>query len=1290
MLPSILQTGSQAFDNQLIKDTKDNMERIPFTHLHVHSQYSILDGAASVGDLVAKAKNDGMKALALTDHGTMFGIKEFFDTCRKNGIKPILGCETYVAARTIHDKTDSKLDGRGDHLILLAKNRTGYRNLLKLISIANIEGFYYKPRIDKNLLEQYHEGIIVTTACIGGEVPQKIIAGDIDGARESILWFKRVFGDDFYLELQRHPAEDPVLRKEVYENQILVNKALLAFSKELDVKVIAANDVHFTDAEDAEAHDLLICLNTGKDFDDEKRMRYTKQEWFKTTAEMNELFSDVPEALQNTMEIADKVEEYDLNSAPIMPFFPIPSDFGTFEGYKEKYPEEALREEFGDRYDALGGDYEHLIRVKLESDYLAHLTYEGAKDPSRYGDPIPDDVKERLDFELNTIKTMGFPGYFLIVQDFINAARDMGVLVGPGRGSAAGAAVSYCVGITNIDPIKHDLLFERFLNPDRISMPDVDIDFDDDGRQLVLDWVTKKYGQDKVAHICTFGTMAARLAIRDVGRVLKLPLPDTDKLAKLIPERPGTKLANAYDEVLKRERDAGSLEDAIKRIDNELRAARNAGKGKEESKLEVYKIFAERMLEARTNGEDKVLKTMNFACTLEGSVRQTGVHACGVLIGRDPLEQHIPLIPTKDEELMTTQYDGRFVEAIGLLKMDFLGLKTLSIIKETLENIKLSKNIDIDIEKLPPDDPETFELFSRGDTTAIFQFESPGMKKHLRALQPNRFEDLVAMNALYRPGPMEYIPDYIARKHGKQEINYDHPMMEPFLKDTYGITVFQEQVMLLSRALAGFTRGESDSLRKAMGKKLADLMAKLKVKFYEGCKRNEAFLKGCKEVNKEPDQLIEKIWKDWEAFASYAFNKSHSVCYAYVAYQTGYLKAHYPAEFMSGVLSRNLNDITKITTFMDECRRMGLEVLGPDVNESFRKFTVNAEGAIRFGMAGIKGVGAGAVEEIIRKREEGGAFKDIFDFVERVNLQTVNKKNLEALAAAGAFDNLGEINRAQFFAVSDGEEGTFIERLLRYGNRFQADKASNQVSLFGAADMTGAVKRPSIPKVPEFTSIEKLKREKELIGIYLSAHPLDRFRLELKHYCNTELSELSDLSAVNGRSFIVGGMVTGIRRGVTRVKENPFAIITIEDYSGSYDFALFGRDYNDYSKYHTVPDDGSIFLLIKGKVQPKKYRPDELETKINSISFLDDVLENHVRSLSLNVPVDKITEELVNELASVMLDNRGNVSLRFHVFDPVNEHNRVQLLSRSARIDLSQKDVLQFFDEHPELQINLS
>jgi len=844
---------------------------IPFAHLHVHSQYSILDGAASVNDLVNKAKTDGMKALALTDHGTMFGIKEFHASCKRMEIKPILGCETYVAARTINDKKD-KVDRSGHHLILLAKNKTGYRNLIKLISIANTDGFYYKPRIDKNLLEKYSEGLVISSSCLGGEIPTLLMNNHVKDAEESILWFKKIFGDDYYLELQRHPAEMPQQREDVYDNQVKVNEMIIPLAKKHNVKIIATNDVHFTNAEDADAHDLLICLNTGKDVDDPNRMRYTKQEWFKTQKEMNELFADVPEALANTAEIVDKIEEYELDSAPIMPVFPIPEEFGTEEQLKEEFTEEQLKEEFSEAaFNRLGG-YEKVIRVKLEAAYLRHLTLNGAKE--RYGDPIPEDVATRLEFELNTIKQMGYPGYFLITQDFINAAREMGVLVGPGRGSAAGAAVSYCTGITNIDPIKYDLLFERFLNPDRVSLPDVDIDFDDDGRQLALDYVTKKYGHDKVAHICTFGTMATKLAIRDVARVLKLPLPEADRLAKLVPDAP---------------------------------------------KMTFQKAFKESpdLKKEKTSDNPLVAKTIKFAETLEGSVRQTGVHACGILISRDPLTDHIPLMPTKDEEtLQTTQYDGRFVENIGLLKMDFLGLKTLSIIKETLENIKLSKGIEIDIDDIPWEDEKTFELFSHGETTAIFQFESDGMKKHLRDLKPNRFEDLVAMNALYRPGPMEYIPSYIARKHGRQKVDYDLPMMEKYLSDTYGITVFQEQVMLLSRLLAGFTRGDSATLRKAMGKKQKATMDKLKVKFQEGCKANFQFVDECKLKGKKPDDVIEKIWKDWEAFASYAFNKSHSVCYAYIAYQTGYLKAHYPAEFMAANLSRNLNNITDITKLM--------------------------------------------------------------------------------------------------------------------------------------------------------------------------------------------------------------------------------------------------------------------------------------------------------------------------------------------------------------------------------------
>ncbi len=1178
------------------------MSQLPFTHLHVHSQYSILDGAASIKGLVKKAKDCGMKALALTDHGSMFGIKEFFDTCKKEGIKPILGCETYVAPRSIHDK-QGKEDRSGDHLIILAKNEIGYRNLLKLISIANIDGFYYKPRIDKQLLEKYNEGLIVSSACLGGEVPQKIMADDLEGAKETVLWFKRVFGDDYYLEIMHHPTNYPGLKEEISDNQVMVNEVILKLAKETGVKVIATNDVHFLNAEDADAHDILICLNTGKDYDDPNRMRYTQQEWFKTTEEMHQLFGHVPEALDNTYEIAEKVEEYELNSKPIMPDFPLP------EGFTD------------------------------EGEYLRHLTYEGAK--KRYGDPIPPDNLERIDFELDTILKMGFPGYFLIVQDFINAARDMGVLVGPGRGSAAGAAVAYCTGITNVDPIKYDLLFERFLNPDRISMPDVDIDFDDDGRQMVLDYVTNKYGQDKVAHICTFGTMAAKMAIRDVARVLKLPLSEADRLAKMIPETPKITLQKAYKEVPE--------------------------------------------LEAEKRSPDPLIsRTIKFAETLEGSVRQTGVHACGVLIGKHPLDEHLPVMPTKEEKLLTTQYDGRFVEAIGLLKMDFLGLKTLSIIKETLENIKLSRGIEIDIDQIPMDDEKAYQLFSRGETTAVFQFESPGMKKHLRALQPNRFEDLVAMNALYRPGPMEYIPSFIERKHGREPIEYDHPMMEPYLKDTYGITVYQEQVMLQSRALGGFTRGDSDTLRKAMGKKMIEVMNKLKLKFHDGCLASEEFVKGC--TGKDANKLIDKIWGDWEAFASYAFNKSHSVCYAYVAYQTGYLKAHYPAEFMSGVLSRNLSDITKITTFMEECKSSGLEVLGPDVNESYRKFTVNKAGAIRFGMAGIKGVGEAAVDAIIVERDKNGPYKDIFDFVERLNLTTVNKKNIEALANAGAFDNLGNMHRAQFFAgYSPTDETSFIEYLIRYGNRYQVDKASTQNSLFGSMPGGGIeIKKPDIPQCEHFSTLEKLKREKELIGIYLSAHPLDDYQLELKYFINTTLKALEDTESMKGRDFTCGGMVTNIRKGTTKTG-NPFGIMTLEDFSGSYEFAFFGKDYIDYAAFI----EKGLFIMIKGKVQPKRFNQNEFEAKVHHISLLQELREKMVNSVTLKIPLQSITNELITELTNLtMKEQNGKVVLKFLIIDPESKSN-ISMLSRTTRINLT-NEMIRFFEEHPKIEISIN
>ncbi len=1213
---------------------------IPFTHLHVHSQYSILDGAASIEGLVSKAKADNMKALALTDHGMMFGIKEFHVACSKAGIKPVLGCETYVAARTIQEKKE-KVDRSGFHLILLAKNNTGYRNLIRLVSIASTDGFYYKPRIDKALLKQYSEGLIASSSCLGGEIASLIMANQLKEAEDAILWYKSVFGSDFYLELMRHPSEILSQRQEVYDNQVRVNKAIIQLAKKLAIKVIATNDVHFINAEDADAHDLLICLNTGKDLDDPTRMRYTKQEWFKTQEEMNLLFADVPEAIENTADVVNKIENFKLDAKPIMPFFPIPDEFGTEESYRDRYTEVGLAREFTmEKFNDLGG-YDKVIRIKLEADYLTHLVFQGAK--KKYDDPLPDEVKARIDFELEVIKKMGFPGYFLVTQDFINAARRMGVLVGPGRGSAAGSVVAYCTGITNVDPIRYNLLFERFLNPDRISMPDVDIDFDDDGRQLVLEYVANKYGNDRVAHICTFGTMATKLAIRDVARVLKLPLSEADRLAKLVPEVPKMNFKLAY------------------KSNPELSKEKNS-----ENQL--------------------VVKTLTFAETLEGCVRQSGVHACGVLISRDPLTDHIPIMPTKDENLYTTQYDGHFVESIGLLKMDFLGLKTLSIIRETLDNIKRSKGFEIDIETIPFDDKLTYDLFSHAETTGIFQFESDPMKKHLRELKPNRFEDLVAMNALYRPGPMDYIPNYISRKHGREKVEYDIPMMEEYLSETYGITVFQEQVMLLSRKLANFTRGQSDTLRKSMGKKDIALMNDLKVKFFEGCLSNPEFIAESKIKNKNPEDLIDKIWRDWEAFASYAFNKSHSVCYAFIAYQTGWLKAHYPAEFMAANLSRNLSNISEITKLMQECKRMKLKVLGPDVNESFIKFTVNRKGEIRFGMAAIKGVGEGAVQNIIDIRNLKGEFKDIYNFVEQVNLQSVNKKNLEALAMAGAFDGLGSIKRSQFFAgYDDNDDTTFIEKLIRYGNRVQLDNQSTQQSLFGGFISGGAIKKPEPPMVDEWPKIILLEKEKSLIGIYLTSHPLDDYRFDIENFCTKGIT-LSDLNnniqALAGRELTIAGMVTEARDAISK-KGSQYSVLTMTDYTDSYQFYFYSNNHVEFGKYCKV----GLFLLVRGKVQ-KKFQQETLEFSVSHIELLSEVRKNHVKSISLSVPLNKLNEKLVEEIAGYTNGNKGHSALKFTVFDPESKIY-LNLFSRNTKIDIT-NEFLNLFENNKDIAYRIN
>ena len=1252
-----------------------------FTHFHVHSQYSILDGAASIPGLIEKAKADGQTALALTDHGNMFGIKLFYDTCRQKGIKPILGCEAYVARVSLYNK-EKPIDRSGEHLIILAKNLTGYLNLVKLCSTAFCDGFYYRPRIDKTQLEKHHEGLIISSACLGGEIDQKIMAGDLEGAEKAALWYKNLFGEDYYLEVMRHPAADPKQRAEIYDNQQRCIQEKIKIARKLNIKLIATNDVHFLNEEDAEAHDLLICLNTRKDIDDPTRMRYTRQEWFKTTQEMIDLFPDLPEAIENTQEITDKVEEYELDSDPLMPVFPIPPELGTEEEYRQKFSQEDLFNEFtrdekgnvvlteeeaNKKIKKLGG-YDRLYRIKLEADYLKELTMKGVV--KRYGENPSPEIMERIIFELHIMKTMGFPGYFLIVQDFIQAARDMGVIVGPGRGSAAGSAVAYCLGITNIDPIKYDLLFERFLNPDRISLPDIDVDFDDAGRQQVLEWVTEKYGADKVSHIVTFGSMAAKMAIKDVARVLKLELSEANRLAKMVPEAPKMTLKKAYKENPDLEKEKQSLNPLIS-------------------------------------------KTIQFAETLEGSIRQTGVHACGILISRDPLTDHIPIMPTEGESLMTTQYDGHFVEPIGLIKMDFLGLRTLSIIKTCLDNIKKSKHIVLNENEIPLDDEETFKLFTRGDTTGLFQFESPGMKKHLRALQPNRFEDLVAMNALYRPGPMEYIPSFIRRKHGEEPIEYDHPMMEPYLKDTYGITVYREQVMLQSRALGLFTRGQSDTLRKAMGKKKFELLAELKGKFVEGCKNNPDFVQGAKEKGKDVEELVNKIWGDWEAFASYAFNKSHSVCYAYIAYQTGFLKAHYPAEFMAANLSNNLSDITKVTVFMDECKRMGLSVLAPDVNESYNDFTVNSHGQIRFGMAAIKGVGEAAVEKIIEEREKNGPYKDVYDFFERIDYKSVNKKTIENLVTAGGLDSFG-YHRAQYLHLVDATT-TVLDNLVNYGQKNQQDSMNLQATLFGELDGF-EVTKPNIPDCEPWHDYEKSKKEKELIGIYLTSHPLDPYKLEMQLLC-TPVEELnSGLETFKGKEINIAGIITAKREGKTKTGKD-FGILTLEDFSGTYELAFFGKDYTDFRQYFI--DETAIY--VKGKVGPKWGKEgNELTFTIQKVGLLEALTENAIRSITLQVDIEKLTLETVTEIHELFTTDvnsesykeaqqkaaeqktqknsdpenfeepvtaQNDIPLNFMLFD--RQGNSVKMFSRTCKIRRS-RELYEYFENNDSIKMKIN
>ena len=1160
-----------------------------FTHLHVHTQYSILDGASSISALMKKAKEDEMKAIAITDHGNLFGAKEFSNEAKSHGLKPIIGCEVYVARRSRFNNT-TKEDRGGYHLILLAKNRTGYNNLVKLVSIGWIEGHYYKPRIDKEILMEFREGLIASTACLGGDLPSQILNDSASGLEASLKYYLETFGNDFYLELQRHPTGDPHFDEDTLAKQQKVNSRLVELALEKGIKLIATNDVHFVNQEDAEAHDRLICLNTGKDLDDPTRLRYTKQEWFKTREEMADLYADIPQALDNTQEIVDKIESYDLNHDPVMPDFPIPDEYEDAD------------------------------------DYLYHLTMEGARE--RYGE-ITAELQTRIDYELGVIKKMGFPGYFLIVQDFLKAARNMDVSVGPGRGSAAGSVVAYCNRITDIDPIKYDLLFERFLNPDRISMPDIDIDFDEDGRDDVLKYVVDKYGKDKVAHIITFGTMAAKMAIRDVARIEKLPLPEADKLAKLVPERPGTTLKKAYAEV------------------SELR-------------------------DVKSKGTELAQRTLKYAETLEGSVRHTGLHACGIIIGKDNLMNHLPICKSKDTDLWVTQFDGNHVESVGMLKMDFLGLKTLSIIKDAVEMISGSKGITIDIDTLPLDDQKTFELYSRGETTGLFQFESDGMKRYLRELKPNRFEDLIAMNALYRPGPMEHIPRFINRKHGKEKIKYDLPQMEKYLKDTYGITVYQEQVMLLSQEMAGFSGGQADSLRKAMGKKKRKMMDELKEKFLEGCAKNGI-------QQREAD----KVWTDWEAFAQYAFNKSHSTCYAQVSYQTAWLKAHYPAEFMAAVLSRNINDIKKITQFMNECRRMGLSVLGPDVNESRIKFAVNTEGNIRFGLGAIKGLGESAASRIIHEMNKNGAYTDIYSLVERVDLQAMNKKSLEALAGSGALDSLGEIKRGQYFGL-DAKGISFIERLIRFGHKIQSEKMTSQQSLFGDASNL-EISKPKITTEEVWPKLVRLDKEKELIGIYLSAHPLDSYKLEIEHFCTHSLANLDNLSTLNGQEVMVAGLVRSHKQAYTK-NNKPFGAIMLEDYTDSFRLMLFNKDYIKFQNYFTP----GYALLIRGQVQPRPFNNGtvDYELKVKEIKMLADVREEMISSLLVTVPLNRLSESMINEIDKYADQKKGSARLRFMVHDR-EDNIYIEMFSRTKRIHIDD-DLIQYLQEQPEIDFKLN
>lgn len=1232
-----------------------------FVHLHVHTNYSILDGQSKIPRLVDKAVKDGMKGMAITDHGVMFGIKELSDYCagvnkkrKAEGLepfKPILGCEMYVAHHRLEDKVKENGDNSGYHLIVLAKNYNGYKNLIKLVSKSWVDGYYYRPRTDRFELEKYHEDLIVCSACIAGEVPSKVLHDDMAGAREACEWYQRVFGDDFYLELQRHEVKDPSLlaNREAFPLQQRANKVLMDFAKEYGIKLVCTNDAHFEDKETAEAHDHLLCLATGRDLDDPNRMRYSKQEWFKTKAEMNEIFSDVPEAMANTLEILDKVEFYSIDHGPIMPYFPIPEDFGTEEEWRQKITEEQLYKEFtsdengenqlseeeGQKVIERLGGYDKIYRIKFEADYLAKLAYDGAK--LLYGDPLSDNVIEHINFELHVMKTMGFPGYFLIVEDFIKAARtELGVMVGPGRGSAAGSVVAYCLGITKIDPLKYDLLFERFLNPDRVNLPDIDTDFDDDGRGKVLRWVMDKYGHENCAHIITYASMATKNSIKDVARVEKLPLEKSNMLCKAIPDRlpDGLKM---------------NLTNAIK-CTPELR-------------------------EAEVSTDTRERNTIKYAKMLEGTVRGTGIHACGFIICRNPISDWVPVSTADDPDFpglktAVTQYDGHVIESTGLIKMDFLGLKTLSELKEACKVIKKTVGDDVDLDTIPIDDELTYKLYQEGRTIGTFQFESPGMQKYLRELHPTVFEDLIAMNALYRPGPMDYIPDFIKRKHDPSLVTYDIPCMEKYLKDTYGITVYQEQVMLLSRQLASFTRGESDALRKAMGKKKKAIVDAMKPKF----------IKQGQENGHNP-KVLEKIWTDWEKFASYAFNKSHATCYSWVAYQTAYMKAHYPAEYMAALMTRRFSQIIEITKLMEECQNMKIATLGPDVNESYSKFGVNKKGEIRFGLSAIKGMGEGAALAIVKEREEHGPYKDIYDFAERMDYSCVNRKAFESLALSGGFDSFA-FQREQYLAANPKGE-TFLDVLVRYGQLYQAEQHEAQNSLFGG-EQAVEIARPQPVEAEGWSNIEKLNRERDLVGIYISAHPLDEFSIILNTMCNTHCSELDNKQELAKKEEItLGGIVTGVKSKFTKTGK-PCGFVTIEDFNGSGELAFFGED---WGKWRGLLSEGCI-VYIKAKCQQKYRDSDYYDFRISDIQYMQTVKANRLEKFTITINSDAIDETVVTDISTMVEKSVGNTQLYIQVVDQ--EHNVSMMLRSNNRSIEIKKDLLNYIDSNPDMSYHVN